>query len=121
MMRRTRSVAVLLAILALALSMGCAHSPGGIAASTTPIGNRPYRVVGRAKGSDSYVMLFGLLPIKGSNSTKAAVQSAIRAHGADALIEVTVESYTQFWLLFTRRVIKVEGLAIRFDHRATTR
>ena len=116
MTRRIRSVAALLAILVLALEIGCAHMPGGIASSTTPIGNRPYRVVGRARGSDSYVCLLGILPIKGSNSLKEAVHSAVRAHGADALIEVTVETYTQFWLLFTRRVIKVEGLAIRFDH-----
>ena len=116
MIRRIRSIAVLFAILALAFEMGCAHMPGGIASSTTPIGNRPYRVVGRARGSDSYVLLLGILPIKGSNSLKEAVHSAIRAHGADALIEVTVETYTQWWILFTRHVIKVEGLAIRFDH-----
>jgi len=113
---RIHPAIVLLAILILALEVGCSHMPGGIAPSTTPIGNRPYRVVGRARGSDSYVLLFGILPIKGSNSVKEAVHSAIRAHGADALIEVTVETYTQFWILFTRNVIKVEGLAIRFDH-----
>lgn len=118
-MKRGIVAAALMAVLA--WGIGCSHTPGGIAASTTPIGNRPYRVVGRAKGTDSYVLLFGFIPIKGSNSVRSAINSAIRAHGADALIEVSVETYNQWFILFTRQVIFVEGLAIRFDHRAVDR
>ena len=114
-----RSILMLTAVLMFVVMSGCAHMPGGIAASTTPIGNRAYRVVGTARGTDSYVMLFGFIPIKGSNSVRGAINSAKRQHAADALIEVTVDTYSQFWFILTRQVIMVEGLAIRWDHRAT--
>ena len=99
------------------LSSGCSHMPGGIASSTTPIDGRDYRVIGPVSTTDSHVLLFGILPIKGSNAIRPAIQKCLAARGADALIEVTVESYTQFWLLFVRNVIKVEGMAIRFETR----
>jgi hypothetical protein len=107
--------------LTMAFLAGCAHMPGGIAPSTTPIEGREYRVVGRAGATDSHILLFGILPIRGSNSIRDAVNAAIAKYGADALIDVTVESYSQFWLILTRNVIRVEGLAIRFEHRKATR
>jgi hypothetical protein len=99
----------------LALGAGCARQPGGIAASTTPINGRKYHVIGPVRSTDSHILLFGLLPIKGSNSIRAAIQAALRSKGADALIEVSVVQYSQFWLILTRNVISVEGLAIRFE------
>ena len=38
----------------------------------------------------------------------------LKCTGGDALIEVTVEGYSQYWILFTRDVTRVEGIAIRF-------
>ncbi|MCK5849889.1 MAG: hypothetical protein KAH23_03160 [Kiritimatiellae bacterium] len=119
MKKTIRTILVLTMVLIFAVMSGCAHMPGGIAASTTPIGNRQYRVVGTARGTDSYILLFGFIPIKGSNSVRAAINSAKRKHAADALIEVTVDTYSQWWLILVRKVIMVEGLAIRWDHRAT--
>ena len=43
-----------------------------------------------------------------------AKTAAIRSQGADALIDVTAESYSQFWILFSKSTIMVEGTAIRF-------
>lgn len=101
--------------LAVSVLVGCARYPGGIAASTTPIEGRKYHVIRPVRSTDSHILLFGLLPIKGSNSIRSAVQAALRRHNADALIEVSVVQYTQFWLILTRNVISVEGLAIRFE------
>jgi hypothetical protein len=94
---------------------GCAHFPGGIAPSNTPIDGRKYKVIGPASATDSCVRLFCILPISGSNSTRAAVKAAIDSKQADALIDVTVESYTQFWILFSRQVTAVYGKAIMFE------
>ena len=120
MKKTVRSIMVLTMVLMFVVMSGCAHMPGGIASSTTPIGNREYRVVGTARGTDSYILLFGFIPIKGSNSVRGAINAAKRQHAADALIEVTVDTYSQFWLILTRQVIMVEGLAIRWDHRSTS-
>ncbi len=94
---------------------GCATTGGGIAASTTPIEGRKYTVLGRGLGRDNKILLFGVLPVSGSNHTSTAVNRAIISKGGDAMIEVTVENYSQFWLLFTRNITAVEGLVIRFD------
>ena len=109
--------AMLCGATAILLVAGCSHLPGGISDSTTPIDGREYDELGLVNTTDSRVLLFGFIPISGSNSIRAAMEKAIRAKGADALIEVTVESYNQFWILFTRDVIKVEGRAIRFKRR----
>ena len=105
---------LILAGAVLAFTAGCIHSPGGIAPSTTPLAGRDYRVVGAASGTDSAVWLFGLLPLTGSNTTREALDDAMASKAADALIDVTVESYFQFWFFFTRSVTAVHGKAIRF-------
>ena len=100
---------------ALFLLGGCAHFPGGIAPSNTPIEGRKYKVLGPVKATDSCVSLFGFLPISGSNSTRAAIKAAIDSRDADAMIDITVECYDQYWILFTRHITAVYGKAIMFD------
>jgi hypothetical protein len=112
---------VLSVVLLCAVVTGCAHHPGGVAASSTPIEGRRYRVLGHAEGTDSHVLLFGLIPIKGSNSTRTAMDRAVRSRGGDALIDVTVETYTQWWIILIRRAVKVEGMAIRFESTPASR
>ncbi len=110
-----RPFASLIMVVALVGSVGCARYPGGIAASTIPIDGRKYHVIRDVRSTDSHLLLFGILPIKGSNSIRRAVRAALLRHNADALIEVSVTQYTQFWLILTRNVICVEGTAIRFE------
>ena len=100
--------------LMLLLAVGCAHTPGGIAASTVPIDGRNYMVLGPAKATSTAVYLFNFLPVSGSSSLRDAKNAAIRSKGADALIDVTAESYSQFWIIFSKSTIMVEGTAIRF-------
>ncbi len=103
-------------IAALALS-GCASMPGGIASSNTPLHSRPYTVVGPTSGSDSHYAILGIIPVTSGNSLKAAVAEAKGRVGADALIDITVDSYTQFWILFTRTVTEVDARGIRFKEK----
>ncbi len=106
---------LILSVLLLVFVSGCAHTPGGVSASSTPIEGRKYTILGHSKATSSAVYLFGFLPVSGSSSLRDALQAAIRGKGADALIEVTAESYSQFWILFSKQTIMVEGTAIRFE------
>ena len=106
--------------LMLLLAVGCAHTPGGIAASTVPIDGRNYMVLGPAKATSTAVYLFNFLPVSGSSSLRDAKNAAIRSKGADALIDVTAESYSQFWIIFSKSTIMVEGTAIRFTDAGRT-
>ena len=108
--------ATLLTVFSLLLlfAVGCAHTPGGICASTVPIDGRDYMVLGPAKATSTAVYLFNFIPVSGSSSLRDAKNAAIRSKGADALIDVTAESYSQFWIVFSKSTIMVEGTAIRF-------
>lgn len=95
---------------------GCACMPGGISASTEPIQGRKFLNLGRVRNTDSRVTLFGIIPVSGSNSIRDAVDAAIRKRGGDAMISVSVESYTQYWILFVRHVTRIDGDVIKFQH-----
>lgn len=96
------------------LVTGCATNPGGISASSTPLEGRSYTVLGYTEATDSRICLFGIIPVSPHNSIRDAIQEAARRVGGDALIEVTAESYTQYWILFSRDITRVEGIGIRF-------
>jgi len=95
---------------------GCASMPGGVAASTTPINGRNYTNLGEVTTGDSSIYLFGILPISDANDTRDAIDAAVRSRRGDAMINVTVDAYTQWWILFTRRVTKINGDVIRFTN-----
>jgi starvation-inducible outer membrane lipoprotein len=97
------------------LFTGCATMPGGIAASSTPLEGRKYTVLERTTATSNCIRLFGIIPISGSNNTRSAVDKAARKVGGDALIDVTVEGFNQYWILFSRDVTYVEGIGIRFE------
>ena len=106
----------LVGVMAGALMMaGCAHFPGGLAASTTPLEGRKYIVLDRTEGTDNLILLLGFLPITSGNSLRIALERACVKAGGDALIDVTVESHFEYWILFARHVTTVEGTAIRFN------
>jgi hypothetical protein len=93
---------------------GCATMPGGVAASSTPLEGRSYQIMGYTEATDSRICLFGIIPLTPHNSIREAIHTAARKVGGDALIEVSVEGYTQYWILFSRNVTRVEGIGIRF-------
>ena len=97
------------------LLSGCAMMPGGIAASNTPINGREYAKLGYARETDSRIYLLGLIPISGANTIRDAIQGAIDSKNGDALINITVETYSQDWILFSRYLTRVEGNVIRFQ------
>ncbi|HDL08260.1 MAG TPA: hypothetical protein ENG35_05925 [Desulfobacteraceae bacterium] len=102
-------------VLPLVVTVGCAHMPGGIAPSSTPLEGKTYVELGEATGTDSAVYLFGLIPITGSNTTPDALSDALASSNGDALINVTVESYCQYFFIVSRVVTTVHGNAIKFQ------
>ena len=105
----------LVVFLLLFIVAGCAHSPGGIAPSSTPLEGKKYENLGKATGSDSLYYLLGIIPISNSNTTPEALANAIRSRNGDAMINITVESYAQWWVVVTRVVTTVQGDVIKFQ------
>lgn len=104
-----------LLLLALACTTGCFNMAGGIAPSTTPLGDRDYDVVDAdAVGKDCVWRLLEIIPISGGNHADNAIESALRAHRADGLIDVTVENYSRHLLIVGLGCTRVKGKAIRF-------
>jgi len=99
---------------AAAILSGCAHFPGGISDSTTPINGRSYVELGKVVGKDSRISLLGLIPISSPNDIQDAIDDAKQKKNADALIDVTVESYGHYWILWSTWTTRVSGKAIKF-------
>ena len=98
-MKCSKSLYCSLALVLVALMLaGCAMTPGGVAPSTTPIEGRSYTNLGRTVAKDSRIYLFGILPVSGGNYIRDAFDEAVQAKGGDAMINVTVESFSQFWI-----------------------
>lgn len=114
-MNGKKALGLIMMIASLSVLAGCAHMPGGLAASNTPLEGRKYKVLKPTSATNSRVKLFGLIPINGSNSTRDCLEQAIRNGNGDALIDITVDAYSMYFILFSRDVIAVWGTAIRFQ------
>ena len=100
-------------MLAFLFTMGCIHRPGGIAPSTKPLAPGGYTELGQVRGQDCVYHLLGFIPITGGNETRNAVADALRTKVlADALVEVTVDGYYQYFILFSRACTQVYGIAV---------
>jgi hypothetical protein len=107
--------ALTLATLAvLVLAAGCSHHSGGIAPSTTPLEPGSYEVLGPVGGRDCVYRLLGLIPLSNGNETRTALQDALaKRPGTTALVQVTSDTYSQFWIVFGRTCTQVYGTAVR--------
>lgn len=100
-------------ISAAVLTAGCMHRPGGIAPSTKPLAPGGYTELGKVRGQDCVYHLLGLIPVTGGNEMRNAIEDALRTKPfADALVEVTVDGYFQYFILFSRACTQVYGTAV---------
>ena len=104
----------LFGILVLSLLAGCTHYPGGIAPSTIPLAPGGYTVVKEnVRGSDCLVAILGILPVSGGNRTAEAIKDALKeAPGATALVNVTSDAHSQYWILWSSTCTEVRGTAV---------
>jgi hypothetical protein len=109
-----RIPAVLL-ILSIAIG-GCAHQAGGIAPSTIPLSPGSYTVLGAVYGRDCVFAVLGLIPVTSGNMTHRAVSKALaRLPGTSALINVTADTYFQWWLVVANTCTEVHGTAVAIN------
>ena len=100
-------------LLAATFTTGCMHHPGGITPSTKPLAPGGYTELGKVRGQDCVYHLLGLIPVTGGNEMRNAVEDALRTKPlADALVEVTVDGYFQYFILFSRACTQVYGTAV---------
>jgi hypothetical protein len=106
---------IIIVLTCIVLTYGCAHISGGVAPSTIPLTPGTYKTVGEVKGEDCVYRLLGIIPLSAGNETRSAVRNAIAeasAFKAIALIDVSVDTYTQSFILFGWTCTQVYGTAV---------
>ncbi len=103
-----------LTLLALGSTLiGCAHTSGGIAASNIPLEPGSYTTLGRAVGGDCQYELLGLIPLSNGNQTHSALEDALAdIPNTSALIQITSDTYSQYWILWSNTCTQVYGTAV---------
>lgn len=98
------------------LLCGC-NSVVSISPSTTPItSNDTYTKLGYTSGSSTTFLLVGF-PFGPDSPSRSARDNAIARSGGNALIEVTEEYNVLNLLVFAFYWTKVEGTAVKFEHK----
>jgi len=107
--RRTLALAVLCGA---ALS-GCIHTPIAMMTSTRPLQQGGYRELGPVSESDCMWYLFGFIPVSSGNTMQRAMNKAIEAGHGDALIQVTSDTFFQYFIILSRYCTQIEGIAVQ--------
>ena len=89
------------------------HRPGYIS-TNIHASTDGYTVIGPAYGIDCRWGLLGVIPLSGGNETRRAVEQAIQGtHGADALVNVSTDTFSQYWLVVSRHCTEVHATAVQ--------
>ena len=114
-MTRPRLILILFLWLVL-IGTGCARIPGGVAPSNIPLEQGGYVAIGPVSASDCKVNLFGIIPVSGSNRVADAVYSALRKEsGADALINISIDLSSKFFILWSQTCTEIHATAVRLN------
>ncbi|RNC65096.1 MAG: hypothetical protein ED859_17835 [Desulfuromonadales bacterium] len=101
------------AVACLALISGCASISGGVAPSTVPLNPGSYRELGPVAGEDCVYYLLGFIPLRAGNETRNAVADAMgKTSGTTALVNVSVDTYSQYFVIVSRACTQVYGTAV---------
>jgi hypothetical protein len=103
----------LLLLLCVALTSGCIRSPIAMMTSSKPLTQGQYTELGPVEETDCLWYLFGVLPISTGNDLQGALRDATRQRNADALVQVTAETYYQNFLVVARYCTIVQGIAVK--------
>ena len=96
----SKRVALAFLISAAAVLGGCAHQAGGVAPSNIPLEPGSYTVMNEVSGQDCVYRLLGIIPLSSGNETRDAMKSALSsAKGADALVNISVDTYSQTFIV----------------------
>jgi len=109
-MRRLMPVLLLASLLM--TTAGCSRIPGGVAPSTIPLEQGGYTIIGPTAGSDCKVNLLGLIPVSGGNSVREAIDEARNKQKADALIDISIDAVSKFFILWSETCTEVHATAV---------
>ena len=100
---------------ALLQQVGCS-SPGGMAPSTVPL---PTRYVSLSPSEGDEVSSCGvailMLPLANPDPVSDVIQEIIDARGGDALVNVSSESSSTFFLIGKTNCLSVRGTVVRYE------
>ena len=105
---RFMTLGLVLAVFAL----GCTRMPGGVAPSNIPLAPGGYTVIKQVSASDCKINLLGLIPVSGSNRLNEAMEKARRKANAHALIDITVDRASKFFILWSQTCTEVHATAV---------
>lgn len=103
---------VMMSVVAM-LTTGCIRSPIAMMPSTKPLEPGSFTELGAVEESDCIWYLFSIIPVTTGNNMQSAMRDAIKKTGADALVQVTAETYYQNFLLISRFCTIIQGVAVR--------
>jgi len=94
----------------------CAHTPGGVSASNIPLAPNSYTVLGKVSSSDCAYALLGLIPITSGNKSDKALNHALtKVPETDALVQITSDFYSQYWILWSNDCTQIDATAVKFN------
>jgi len=105
----------LLSVLAIVVFLvGCGHITGGVAPSNIPLAPDSYTELGPVRGEDCVYYILGLLPVSDGNETKDALADALgQKPETTALINITSDTYSMNFILFSQICTQVHGTAVK--------
>ncbi len=110
MVRKYALVPLLLSV----ILSGCLHTAVGMSPSSEPLAPDSYEKLGPVSGSDCLWKLLGLIPFTTGNTLQGAMRDALGDRsGTDALVQVTADSFIQFWIVVSRECTQVDGVAVK--------
>jgi hypothetical protein len=106
-----KKMAVLVA--GFAFISGCGHISGGVAPSNIPLAPGSYKELGPVRGISCVYYLLGIIPLCAGNETKNALAVAlIQKPETIALINVTADTFSQHFIVYSRVCTQVDGIAV---------
>jgi hypothetical protein len=85
--------------------------------SSEPIAPGSYEKIGDVSGQDCLWKLLGLLPLSSGNTMQGAMREALQdKDGTDALVQVTADTFTEFYIIVSRECTQVDGVAVRINN-----
>ena len=105
---------LLAVIVIVVLLIGCVHISGGVAPSNIPLAPNSYTELGYVRGIDCVYYLFCIIPLTNGNETKDALADALQQKPeATALINITADTYSMFFIVFSKTCTQVDGTAVK--------